>query len=74
MQSKANREFGERLQKVFAKSEHSLQKAAVHVHSTNATMGNWAHGDIPYALTVLCNLHKQYNVDLNWLITGEEQK
>lgn len=77
MQTEAGIEFGNRLKAVLSTEtlhEKSLRELAEVLGTSSVTLRKWLSGNIPYALLILSRLHKNYDIDLNYLLIGEERK
>ena len=61
--------FSERLAKVLSQSPQAV--IAKRLNVSQNTISAWLRGDIPKQFGVLFGLAKEFDVDLNWLITGK---
>lgn len=64
-------QFGERLKKVLEDRQLTRRAVAEDTYCTGATIGRWLRGEVPYSILILAKLHREYDIDLNSLITGE---
>lgn len=72
MNSDAREQFGKRLEAALGVNITHREVAEL-TGSTGATIGKWIHGEAPYCVLVLAELHRKLNIDLNKLICGKEQ-
>lgn len=67
-------QFGERLEEILDKQGVTSRQAAESVHCTGATIGRWKRGEVPYCIwQILAGLHREYDIDLNVLVCGEDK-
>lgn len=66
-------QFGERLGDALAVKGVARRQAAERIGCTGATIGRWVRGEVPYSILFLAGLHREYDIDLNELICGEDK-
>ena len=64
--------FSERLKKELVTRQLSRQVIAKELHCTEATIGHWLSGKLPYSIHQLAQLRIRYGIDLNKLLVGDE--
>lgn len=72
MQTDYSKEFGERLNK--ALGAHTKQQVAAELGCSDVSVRLWIKGKIPFAICILKGLRDVYGIDLNELITGDENE
>lgn len=71
--SDEHEQFGRRLEAALSERNVTRRQAAEAIGCTGATMGRWIRGEAPYSVLFLIGLHREYGIDLNELICGEEK-
>jgi transcriptional regulator with XRE-family HTH domain len=67
-------QFSNRLRQLFLHHNVTQRTVAERTNCTGATMGRWLRGDVPFSISVLAALHREFNVDLNELICGPTEQ
>ena len=66
-------QFGKRLEDALIEHNITRRQAAESIGCTGATIGRWIRGEAPYSILLLAKLHRQYGIDLNELVCGEDK-
>lgn len=66
-------QFGERLEDFLVERNVTRRQVAANTNCTGATIGRWIRGEVPFCISILAELHRKYQVDLNKLVCGEEE-
>lgn len=66
-------QFSNRLEEFLNKRELANRQVAESIGCTGATIGRWKRGEVPYSVALLAGLRREYGVDLNMLICGEDK-
>lgn len=66
-------QFGKRLEELLIEQDVTGRQVAERVGCTGATIGRWRRGEVPYSILLLAGIRREYGVDLNKLVCGEDK-
>lgn len=66
-------QFGKRLEDILVTQGVTRRQLAADTCCTGASIGRWIRGEAPHSITVLIELHRKYNIDLNLLLCGRDK-